>query len=123
MNVDLPGIKVQRIGSGASSKSVFFIADGDVVFGAGQNYRFQVGIGEDEVQPSPVSVQIGDETDFYDITKISSSGTHTVAITCLIPSESPTAYPTAYPTVSSFRFCALVAHEPVRHTHSHEFVF
>jgi hypothetical protein len=118
VNVDLPhGIKVQRIGSGASSKSVFFIADGDVVFGAGQNYRFQLGIGEDEVQPSPVLVQIGDEADFFDITKISSSGTHTVAITCLIPSESPTVYPTAYPTVSCFKVCVLVAHKLARHTH------
>ncbi len=113
VNVKLPSdIEVLRLGSGASSKSVFFIANGDVVYTAGQNYRFQLGIGESEVKPSPVLVEIGDEGDFYDITKISSSGTHTVAISCLIPAESPTAYPTAYPTVSGFNFCVLlVAHQ------------
>ncbi len=109
VNVKLPSdIEVLRLGSGASSKSVFFIADGDVVYTAGQNYRFQLGIGESEVKSSPVLVEFGDEDDFYDITKISSSGTHTVAISCVIPTESPTVYPTAYPTVSGVDFCVLI---------------
>ena len=105
MNVKLPsGLKIERLGAGASSKSVSSVADGEVVYTAGQNYRFQLGIGESDVQPIPVLVEFGNEGDVFNITKVSSSGTHTVAITCVVPTESPTVYPTAYPTVSIMRY-------------------
>lgn len=72
------------------------------MYAAGQNYRYQLGIGESEAQTSLVLVEFGDDQTIYDITKISSSGTHTVAISCVIPTDSPTVPPTLFPTVSSF---------------------
>lgn len=102
VKVDIPKpYKIHSLWSGASSQSVFFVADEDVVFGAGQNYRFQLGIGKIGSEKFPVLVEFDDAPWRQEITKISSSGTHTVAISCPIITETPTAYPTISPTVST----------------------
>ena len=78
---DTPIVKVKlkedivRIGSGPSSESVFFMGERDV-WAAGQNYRYQLGIGEIGSRDIPVKVEFDGPVD---IRHISSSGTHTVA--------------------------------------------
>lgn len=104
--VDIPNNNVNRVrllGSGPSSQSAFFVAGEDVVFAAGQNYRFQLGIGEinnpvSEVFPLPVEFK--DAPHLHEIVKVSSSGTHTVAISCRIFTDEPTNSPTKNPTES-----------------------
>ena len=104
MKVDIPkGLEVRKLGSGPSSQSVFFVIDDHVVYAAGQNYRHQLGIGEinDPVSETfPVLVEFPDPgmSSLHEIQKISSSGVCTVAVTCLLYSETPTAYPTETPT-------------------------
>jgi alpha-tubulin suppressor-like RCC1 family protein len=92
-------IGIRNFASGPSAASVFFAADADVVFAAGQNYQFQLGIGSIGSQNVPVLVEF--EESLHEIVKISSSGTHTVAISCPINTEMPTLSPTEYPTVSN----------------------
>lgn len=72
---------------------------GDMVYGVGQNYRYQLGIGEIGSQSIPVIVPVDVNTGLgADITKISSSGSHTLARVCLIVTETPTQFPTVTPT-------------------------
>ncbi|KAL7527838.1 hypothetical protein ACHAXR_002156, partial [Thalassiosira sp. AJA248-18] len=101
VKVDIPqNSRIREIGSGPSSQSVFFIAEEDLVYAAGQNYRYQLGIGDIGSEVFPVLVEFEDSPGRHEITKISSSGTHTVAISCLIITETPTSYPTLMPTVN-----------------------
>ena len=78
---DTPIVKVAlkedivRLGSGPSSESVFFIGEREV-WAAGQNYRYQLGVGEIGSRDTPVKVEFDGP---IDIQFISSSGTHTVA--------------------------------------------
>jgi hypothetical protein len=58
-----------------------------------------LGIGSIGSQNVPVLVEF--EESLHEIVKISSSGTHTVAISCPINTEMPTLSPTEYPTVSN----------------------
>jgi hypothetical protein len=99
VKVDLPeDIRIRSLASGTSSASVFFAADEDVVYAAGQNYQFQLGLGSIGSQNFPVLVEF--EESSQEIVKISSSGTHTVAISCLVMTDTPTSSPTESPTVS-----------------------
>jgi hypothetical protein len=80
-SVEIPDdVIIYGLGSGASSQSVFFIAK-DTVFAAGTNDRYQLGIGEVGSKADPVEVKFNIFIFLKtDIVKISSSGTHTVAI-------------------------------------------
>jgi alpha-tubulin suppressor-like RCC1 family protein len=93
---------IEKLGSGPSSQSVFFIGENDLVYGAGANDRFQLGLGAPGKIAFPNLVAFDDPV--FDVLKISSSGTHTVAINELIctnfPTATPTVTPTAYPTLS-----------------------
>ena len=94
--------KITKLGSGPSSQSVFFIAEGDVVYGAGGNDRNQLGLGKPGKVPLPTLVEFEDPV--FDVVKISSSGSHTVSINQLVctdfPTATPTTMPTAFPTIS-----------------------
>lgn len=99
VKVDIPNsTPIRLIGSGPSSQSVFFVADEDIVYAAGQNYRHQLGLGDIGSEKFPVIVEFDDSAGRDEITKISSSGTHTMAISCLIITDTPTSYPTVNPT-------------------------
>ena len=91
-------IQIHTLGSGSSSRSVFFIADNDIVYAAGQNYRFQLGTGEIGSEEFPVLVEFDDGPPMHEIIKISSSGTHSVAISCELFTEMPTVMPTMEPS-------------------------
>lgn len=95
-------VKIRDLGSGPSSASAFFIGDSDEeVFGVGQNYRYQLGLDEIGSRSTPELISYDDAPGDrlgVDILKITSSGTHTVAIACKIVTETPTAYPTVSPT-------------------------
>ena len=98
--MDIPkDIKVHTLGSGPSSQSVFFVADEDKVYAAGQNYRFQLGTRDIESENFPVEVEFDDGPTMHEITKISSSGTHTLAISCELFTDIPTMTPTQEPTL------------------------
>ena len=89
-SVEIPDdVIIYGLGSGASSQSVFFIAK-DTVYAAGTNDRYQLGIGEVGSKADPVEVKFDIFTNM-DIVKISSSGSHTVAI-----GEYPGYYSTAF---------------------------
>ena len=92
VTVDLAA-DVRKLGSGPSSQSVFFIADGDV-YAAGANDRFQLGIDEVGSQELPVRVLLDG---YVDIAHLSSSGTHTVASGHYVPTA-----------VSAGSFCIVV---------------
>ena len=82
--VDIPkGEKIYKLGSGPSAQSVFFIGEDDQVYAAGVNDRYQLGINEIGSQKFPVKMDFG-EVSKMDIDKVSASGTHTIAIACLI---------------------------------------
>ena len=106
VEVDVPnGVEILRLGSGPSSQSAFFVAEeGDVIYAAGQNYRHQLGIGDIGSEVFPVVVDFDEEGSGsaverrHTINEVSSSGTHTVAISCGIITEEPTASPTTSPT-------------------------
>ena len=99
VKLDLPAnMTINNVVSGPSSASVFFSSGVDLVYGAGQNYQFQLGLGNIGSQNVPAIVDF--DTDLYEIVKISSSGTHTVAISCPIETTMPTMAPTEFPTVS-----------------------
>ena len=68
--------QVYTIGSGPGSESVFFIGY-DNVYAAGANDIFQLGIGDNQSVESPVRVEFDGPKD---ITLVSSSATHTVAL-------------------------------------------
>ena len=99
VKLDLPAnMTINNVVSGPSSASVFFSSGVDLVYGAGQNYQFQLGLGNIGSQNVPAIVDF--DADLYEIVKISSSGTHTVAISCPIETTMPTMAPTEFPTVS-----------------------
>jgi len=109
VKVDIPkDIKVHTLGSGASSQSVFFVAEDDIVYAAGQNYRFQLGLGKIGSEKFPVLVEFDEGPSLHEIVKISSSGTHTVAISCELytdmPTVSPTIEPSMHPTFEPYDF-------------------
>lgn len=98
VKVDLPANKTIRyVASGSSSASVFLSSGFNLVHGAGQNYQFQLGVGSIGSQNVPVLVEFDDS--LQDIVKISSSGTHTIAISCPRETGMPTTSPTEFPTV------------------------
>ena len=66
---------INRLGSGPSSQSVFFIGE-DEVYAAGINDRYQLGVNDIGSRPEPVKVEFDGKVD---IEFISASGTHTVA--------------------------------------------
>jgi len=100
VKVDIPkDIKVHTLGSGASSQSVFFVAEDDIVYAAGQNYRFQLGLGKIGSEKFPVLVEFDEGPPLHEIVKISSSGTHTVAISCELYTDMPTVSPTIEPSM------------------------
>ena len=68
--------QILDLGSGPSSQSIFFITDGDV-YGAGKNDRYQLGIEKIGSEEGPKRV-LFDGT--VEIARISSSGSHTVAM-------------------------------------------
>lgn len=85
VTVDIPDGNVMiDIASGPSSQSAFFFGQSSV-FGAGSNDRFQLGIGERGSRKFPVEIDFDVLLSVEGIEKISSSGTHTVALNC--PSE------------------------------------
>ncbi len=101
VKVDIPeDIEILGLASGSSSGSVFFAGHEDMVYGAGQNSQFQIGVGNSGSLNVPVPVVIEFDEGPHDIVKISSSGTHTIAISCLVVTDMPTLSPTEYPTVS-----------------------
>jgi hypothetical protein len=73
-----------------------------VLYGSGQNSQFQLGVSSSGSLNVPVPVMIEFEEGPHEIVKISSSGTHTIAISCLVITDMPTLSPTEYPTVSCF---------------------
>ena len=82
VTVDIPdGQVMTNIASGPSSQSAFFFGKSSV-FGAGSNDRFQLGIGERGSRKFPVEVDFNVLLSVAGIEKISSSGTHTVALNC-----------------------------------------
>jgi alpha-tubulin suppressor-like RCC1 family protein len=90
---------ISLLGSGPSAQSIFFVGEAPgVIFAAGINDRFQLGLGMNVASKSvPTAVDFGDDTYLMlDFTKVSASGTNTAAIVCL--SDAPTIAPTAYPT-------------------------
>ena len=88
--------KIVGLGSGPSSQSVFFIGESYTVYAAGANDRYQLGLDPPDSVAEPAPVAFTNQE--VDIVKISSSGTHTVAIDRLIISDSPTFTPTLSPT-------------------------
>jgi len=94
--------KIIKLGSGPSSQSVFFVGDDNFVYGAGNNDRYQLGLGKPGKVAFPSIVAFEDSV--FNVLKISSSGSHTVSINELlctsIPTATPTMTPTAYPTLS-----------------------
>jgi len=74
VKVDLKA-KVNRLGSGPSAQSVFFISDNSV-WASGINDRFQLGIDKIGSRDKPVKVEFEGPVE---IEFVSSSGTHTVA--------------------------------------------
>jgi alpha-tubulin suppressor-like RCC1 family protein len=66
---------IERIGSGPSSQSAFFIGK-ESVYATGLNDRFQLGIGNIDSQNVPTKVLFDGPVD---ITYVSASGSHTVA--------------------------------------------
>lgn len=72
---DDPDFRIERIGSGPSSQSVFFIGK-DSVYATGFNERYQLGIDEVASQSTPTKVLFSGPVD---IELVSSSGSHTVA--------------------------------------------
>lgn len=97
--------KIFQLNSGPSSQSAFFIGQSSV-YGAGANDRYQLGLGVPEKVAYPTAVEWQDPV--FDIIKISSSGTHTIAVVrtfvtnppTLSPTISPTLFPTFNPTLS-----------------------
>jgi alpha-tubulin suppressor-like RCC1 family protein len=92
---------VSNLGSGPSSQSVFFFGE-NAVYGSGANDRFQLGLGEIGSQTLPVQVDFKDLATTEGIIKISSSGTHTVALN--VPVDMPlsdTGIPTFSPTAGN----------------------
>eukprot|EP00804_Cyclotella_cryptica_P007661 CCRYP_015247-RB/>CCRYP_015247-RB protein AED:0.17 eAED:0.17 QI:1704/1/1/1/0.82/0.91/24/1518/1368 len=87
---------IVAIGSGPSSQSAFFIGEG-AVYGVGANDRYQLGLGEPGKTAYPTEVDF--QVPFFNIAKISSSGSHTVAVDELICTDFPTATPTSTPTI------------------------
>ena len=75
MKVDLKP-KVEKLGSGPSAQSVFFVADDNNVYASGINDRFQLGIDKIGSKDKPVKVEF---EGLVEIEFVSASGTHTVA--------------------------------------------
>jgi alpha-tubulin suppressor-like RCC1 family protein len=86
-----------RLGSGPSSQSAFFIGEA-IVYGAGANDRYQLGLDYPGAEPFPTIVDF--QYPIFNIAKVSSSGTHTVSIDEIICTDFPTATPTTMPTAS-----------------------
>ena len=74
------GDRIYQVNSGPSSKSVFFIAH-TVTYGAGQNDKYQLGVGNTSNQYTPTKVLDEGARDLYEM-KISSSSSHTTASIC-----------------------------------------
>lgn len=68
--------KVEKLGSGPSAQSVFFVADDNNVYASGINDRFQLGIDKIGSRDKPVKVEFEGPVE---IEFVSASGTHTVA--------------------------------------------
>jgi alpha-tubulin suppressor-like RCC1 family protein len=108
VNVKIPkGEKIRLIGSGPSAVSVFFVGeDLGLMFAAGINDRFQLGLGVNggnvAAESVPTEVDFGAYAEMFNFTKVSASGTNTAAIACMLdaPTTSPTAYPTDHPTAN-----------------------
>ena len=103
VRADLPrSTRVRAVGAGPSSKSVFLVAGEDEVYAAGQNYRHQLGVGEVGPGRFPVPVSLEGAPGLQRVAGVSSSGSHTAALSCLrftgAPTTAPTAYPTFFPT-------------------------
>jgi alpha-tubulin suppressor-like RCC1 family protein len=82
VTVDIPdGQVMTSIASGPSSQSAFFFGQFSV-FGAGANDQFQLGIGVKGSRKFPVEIDFDILLSVAGIEKISSSGTHTVALNC-----------------------------------------
>ena len=101
--------RIGELGSGPSSASAFFVSeDKRLVYGAGQNYRHQLGIGEVGSRKFPVLVDFQDEPGIQEIETVSASGSHTTAVCCTIFTDIPTSYPTPFPTTYvSYCFASL----------------
>jgi alpha-tubulin suppressor-like RCC1 family protein len=102
--------KIIALGSGPSSQSVFFICDVSL-YKAGANDRYQLGLGLPGKIAYPTAVDLQDPG--FDIMKISSSGTHTVAVVrifvpTLSPTTSPSISPSVEPTVAPTLFLTLI---------------
>jgi hypothetical protein len=70
-----------------------------MVYGAGQNYRFQLGINQIGSNQFPMMVELdGPAGPPSEVRKISVSGTHTVAISCVTTTKFPTTAPSHTPT-------------------------
>ena len=103
VRVKLPNdVEVRMIGSGPSSQSVFLVGEDDAVYAAGANDRHQLGLKiDDPCVPIPQLIEGMDAVPFLDkVDKVCSSGTHTLAITCQIITETPTSVPTFEPSES-----------------------
>lgn len=82
VTVNIPdGQVMTSIASGPSSQSAFFLGQSSV-FGAGANDQFQLGIGVKGSRKFPVAIDFDVLLSVAGIEKISSSGTHTVALNC-----------------------------------------
>ena len=80
-------VEILDLGSGPSSQSIFFITDGDV-YAAGLNDRYQLGMDNSASQELPKRVLFENSVD---VGRLSSSGTHTVAMgVSIIPTDFPT---------------------------------
>ena len=98
--VDIPDkYEITNLGSGPSSQSAFFFGE-DAVLGVGANDRFQLGIGDIGSEVNTVVLMFDDLDTVAGITKISSSGTQTVALNTPVegPKEDKTDEPTFTPT-------------------------
>ncbi|KAL7519364.1 hypothetical protein ACHAWX_004128, partial [Stephanocyclus meneghinianus] len=114
VTVDIPDGNVMiDIASGPSSQSAFFFGQSSV-FGAGSNDRFQLGIGERGSRKFPVEIDFDVLLSVEGIEKISSSGTHTVALNCPIVTKHPTRKPTDRPTPKPNSFTPKPAIFPTR---------
>jgi hypothetical protein len=95
---------IKMIGAGPSAQSVFFVGeDPGVMFAAGIDDRFQLGLGFTEAATAiPTEVDFGEDASLYNFTKVTASGTNTAAIACLLeaPTFTPTSYPTDLPTAN-----------------------
>ena len=97
---NLENYKITHLGSGPSSQSAFFFGE-DFVLGVGANDRFQLGIGDIGSEVSTVVIMFDDLDTVAGITKISSSGSQTVALNTPVrqdKTDEPTFTPTAEPT-------------------------